>query len=131
MSVAEKKKLTPKLEKLIEVTEQLIEEKGCNNTTLADIIRRSGLSKGGIYHYVKSKDELYGLILQRRMSLTDLNFQSEASQANAGLDEPVKAIVKGLPYLTDDNDIGSEVFIYLFIGEKRGRRDSSNFSRAF
>ncbi|ALS22500.1 MULTISPECIES: TetR/AcrR family transcriptional regulator [Paenibacillus] len=48
---------------ILSTTEQLIKEKGCQQTTLQDIMERTGLSKGAIYHYVKSKDELFGKIL--------------------------------------------------------------------
>ena len=33
--------------------------KGYNNTTMADIVEESGLSKGAIYWYFKSKDDLF------------------------------------------------------------------------
>ncbi|WP_245602145.1 TetR/AcrR family transcriptional regulator [Peribacillus kribbensis] len=42
-------------------------EIGCKNTTLQEIIKASGLSKGAIYHYVSSKDELFGLIFQNKL----------------------------------------------------------------
>ncbi|WP_175471903.1 helix-turn-helix domain-containing protein [Paenibacillus naphthalenovorans] len=37
---------------ILSTTEQLIKEKGCQQTTLQDIMERTGLSKGAIYHYV-------------------------------------------------------------------------------
>ena len=57
----------PSFQNILLTTEELILEKGCRNTTLKDIIERTGLSKGAIYHYVASKDELFGLILKTKI----------------------------------------------------------------
>lgn len=35
-----------------------LREKGISNASMNDIIRESGLSKGGVYHYFSSKDQL-------------------------------------------------------------------------
>lgn len=64
----------PSFQLLLTATEELILEKGCQQTTLQDIMKRSGLSKGAIYHYVKSKDELLGLLLQRRFAAISQRF---------------------------------------------------------
>lgn len=58
---------SPTLKAVLETTERLAAEIGCQNTTLQEIMKRSGMSKGAIYHYVQSKDELFGLILEEHM----------------------------------------------------------------
>lgn len=110
-------KLTENLRHLLTITEQLILEKGCINTTLQDIIKRSGLSKGAIYHYVRSKDELFGLILQIKMEKTNADFHKETQKANAGLEGPLTAIVNRLKLLLDETDVTNTIFIYL-LGRK-------------
>lgn len=37
---------------------RVLKNKGVSNTSMNDIIRESGLSKGGVYHYFSSKNEL-------------------------------------------------------------------------
>lgn len=44
--------------KIIDCAWELFEQKGYNNTTVSDIIKASGTSKGGFYYYFRSKDEL-------------------------------------------------------------------------
>lgn len=110
-------RLTPNLRHLLSITEQLIQEKGCKKTTLQDIIRVSGLSKGAIYHYVRSKDELFGLILQIKMEKTNDDFHKEKKKANTGLEGPLRAIANGMKYLTDEKDVTNVIFIYL-LGRK-------------
>lgn len=109
--------LTRNLSHILTITEQLILKKGCMNTTLQDIVKFSGLSKGAIYHYVRSKDELFGLILQIKMEQTNDDFHKEAQQANAGLERPLTAIVNRMKVLLDESDVTNTIFIYL-LGRK-------------
>lgn len=47
-----------KKKELLEHAERLFIEKGYEQTSIDDILRSSGMSKGGFYHYFKSKEEL-------------------------------------------------------------------------
>ena len=47
-----------KKNELIMISERLFMEKGYEETSVDDILKASGLSKGGFYHYFKSKDEV-------------------------------------------------------------------------
>lgn len=47
-----------KKRELVEIAERLFLQKGYAETTVDDILEASGLSKGGFYHYFKSKDEV-------------------------------------------------------------------------
>lgn len=47
-----------KRDELIEIAENLFLEKGYEKTSIKDILRVSGLSKGGFYHYFGSKEEV-------------------------------------------------------------------------
>ena len=47
-----------KKNELIMIAEKLFVEKGYEETSVDDILKASGLSKGGFYHYFKSKDEV-------------------------------------------------------------------------
>jgi AcrR family transcriptional regulator len=52
-----KKHYTKKME-LVEIAEKLFLDKGYEETSVEDILKASGLSKGGFYHYFKSKEEV-------------------------------------------------------------------------
>lgn len=47
-----------KKRELLETAEKLFLEKGYEQTSIDDILRECGISKGGFYHYFKSKDEM-------------------------------------------------------------------------
>lgn len=81
--------------------------------TLSDIMTRTGLSKGAIYHYVKSKDELLALVLQERMETIDDRFFAEVNQGKKEFENPLRAIVKNLPSLQEPQDPTNQIFLYL------------------
>lgn len=116
--------LTASFRHLLATTEQLIKEKGCKQTTLQDIIERSGFSKGAIYHYVRSKDELFGFLLRIKMEETNKKFQQAKDEKKASLEAPLSAIASTFKYLTDEKDITNQIFIYLL-----GRKDQPAISK--
>lgn len=99
--------------KLLETAKALIREKGCTQITLQDIADRSGLSKGGIFHYVKSKDELLGWVLRESLEETDRRFQKATEREKKTFEEPMREIAAGLPNLENPDDAGNRVFMYM------------------
>ncbi|PTM59397.1 TetR/AcrR family transcriptional regulator [Desmospora activa] len=98
---------------LLETTEALIREKGCQQTTLKEIMESSGLSKGAIYHYVKSKDELFGLVLKERLAKVNQRFQEAVNTDSPDLETPLAAIVQGMTHVDNPEDVTNRIFIYL------------------
>ncbi|PKM95412.1 MAG: hypothetical protein CVU84_04920 [Firmicutes bacterium HGW-Firmicutes-1] len=47
-----------KKKELVDTAEKLFLEKGYEETSIEDILKATALSKGGFYHYFKSKDEI-------------------------------------------------------------------------
>lgn len=47
-----------KKRELLAIAEKLFLNKGYEQTSIDDILKESGISKGGFYHYFKSKDEI-------------------------------------------------------------------------
>lgn len=103
----------PSFQLLLSATEELILEKGCQQTTLQDIMKRSGLSKGAIYHYVKSKDELLGLLLQKRFEAISQQFYKTVQEGGQELSPALGAISKGLNHIHDPRDVTNLILIYL------------------
>ncbi|WP_244226785.1 TetR/AcrR family transcriptional regulator [Paenibacillus protaetiae] len=65
---------------LLDSIKELIREKGCHSITMKDIMEKSGLSKGVIFHYVKSKDEIFAWMLQERLEETNDHFMNAVEQ---------------------------------------------------
>jgi AcrR family transcriptional regulator len=106
----------PSFQHILSITEEIILEKGCRNTTLKDIIERSGLSKGAIYHYVDSKDELFGLILKSKIEEMNEKFQLTITQSMKE-ESPTQGrfgvVSQFFHSRQNNNDIGNLIFIYL------------------
>ncbi|WP_158629984.1 TetR/AcrR family transcriptional regulator [Cohnella sp. AR92] len=99
---------------ILDTAEQLIREKGCNKTTLQDIMDRSGLSKGAIYHYVSGKDELFGRILISKMEKINENFHTAVTHAASGdASSPIQMIVGRMMINTDNESVTNKIFTYL------------------
>jgi AcrR family transcriptional regulator len=97
---------------ILEATKEIIREKGCARTTLQDILDRTGLSKGAIFHYVKSKDELLSLVLREKLEETDRQFQA-AAEREVSFEGPMRAIADSMPQLEDAGNEGNRVLMYL------------------
>ncbi|MBD3920414.1 TetR/AcrR family transcriptional regulator [Paenibacillus sp. PR3] len=99
---------------ILDTVEELVREKGCRQTTLQDIINRSGLSKGAIYHYVTGKDELLGLVLKSRIEqINDRFHEAVNNPATNGLENPLQVIVAGMAKTSSHEDVTNKIFIYL------------------
>ncbi|MFD2611670.1 TetR/AcrR family transcriptional regulator [Paenibacillus gansuensis] len=98
---------------LLDSTKELIREKGCHSITMKDIMEKSGLSKGAIFHYVKSKDEIFAWVLQERLEETNEHFMNVVEQGEKTFDEPMQRIIDRLPVLEDAQDVTNKVLIYL------------------
>lgn len=54
-------------ENIIDVAGRLMTEKGVKNTSLADIARETGISKGTLYYYYSSKDDIIYDITEKHL----------------------------------------------------------------
>ncbi len=78
------------LEKILSTSSQLFIEKGYEQTSIQDIMEALHISKGGIYHHFKSKEEILGAVLERRSQsvyefLSDLMQNTTAQNAKEKL----------------------------------------------
>ena len=66
--LTEKGKL--KIDEICQTATEVFSKRGYSNATLADVSHATGISKGGIYHYFSTKEELLYFILSRYMDQT-------------------------------------------------------------
>ncbi len=60
---------------IVEAARRCVIEQGFHKTTMADVIRESGLSAGAVYGYFKSKDEIVAAIADTALSSIDQVFE--------------------------------------------------------
>lgn len=66
------KETTDTKDGILKVALQLFLQKGYKNVSYQDIVKKSGLSKGAIYHYFKSKDDLLVCVFKFLLKTTSL-----------------------------------------------------------
>ena len=60
---------------IVDAARRCVIEDGFHKTTMADVIRESGLSAGAVYGYFKSKEEIVAAIAEDALSAVDELFQ--------------------------------------------------------
>lgn len=116
--------------KIVSAAWQLFYEQGFESTTVDEIIRLSGTSKGSFYHYFESKDSLIG-------SLAYL-FDEKYVELERELDYELNA-VDNMIYLTRElcmmieNNIDIELLSRLYAQQlsKRGEKELLDHSRMY
>ncbi len=85
-------------ERVLDAGTKVLEQKGYEGFTLAEVSRSAGVSIGSIYARVKSKDDLFLVIQDRFMTATraELVFGDRARWARLATDELVREVVREL-----------------------------------
>jgi AcrR family transcriptional regulator len=66
---------TARRDQIVSAARRCVIEQGFHKTTMADVIRESGLSAGAVYGYFKSKDEIVSAIADQALSTIDQLFE--------------------------------------------------------
>ncbi|GIP58492.1 TetR/AcrR family transcriptional regulator [Paenibacillus woosongensis] len=106
------------IRQILDATKELLREKNCHTITMKDIMEKSELSKGAIFHYVKNKDEIFAWVLQDRLEEINEQFMKEVEQGEKTFDGPMLAISSNLAALENANEVTNKVLMYLL-----GRED--------
>ncbi len=90
----------PKLTTIIEATLNLANQHGFHSMSLRDLAKATGMSLGGLYAYIRSKDDLVALIQAhgRTLAMRTLNAQLAAVQEPR---EKLRAAIRAHLYLSE------------------------------
>lgn len=86
--------------------------KGYSGTKISDIVKRAGISQGLIYHYYKSKDELYFDVVDKSMSSAN-ELINMVKMYNLKGWSAICAVVKGLIEWLNNGGEGKLRFIFM------------------
>lgn len=107
-----KRTLNPTFRLLLTTTELLIKQKGCSKLTMKDIIEHSGISKGGIYHYVESKEDLLSMVLQAHLEQLTTQFRRQLETTERTASTWIEMLLQYF-YQIDTDSICGEILLYL------------------
>ena len=68
-------------------------EKGYEETTMQDIMESSGVSKGAIYHYFVSKQEIMSFMIKDAQKHINTRFLEIADDNSLSVEEKIKAVI--------------------------------------
>lgn len=98
-------------EKIIDTAWKLFRENGFEDTTINDIIREAGISKGTFYYYFRSKDNMLdtlSVILDREYE----NLAAEISDDMGAFDKLVKLNYQMHSFINDNIDCRLIAYLY-------------------
>ncbi|MDQ0859258.1 TetR/AcrR family transcriptional regulator [Bacillus sp. V2I10] len=110
---------------LLEAASALIKEVGCAKTTLSEIMERTGLSKGAIYHYIKSKDELFAKVLEARIHETNEKFFEKMGKSKEDMTDPIDVLSESFEAINHPKDVVNHILLYFI-----GRNEQKNAKEA-
>lgn len=87
-----------KRDEILDAAEQLLHAKGYGEMTIQDILVARGISKGALYHYFESKDEVVDALLDRMAQRAEARLQSIVADAS------LSAVEKFQRYFTASGD---------------------------
>ncbi|MEL6568071.1 MAG: TetR/AcrR family transcriptional regulator [Pseudomonadota bacterium] len=79
---------------LVRVARELFEAQGFKETTVAQIVERAGITKGGLFHYFKTKDDVFREIWSGLQAEMDAEARENAIAARSRTD-PYAAFLAG------------------------------------
>lgn len=79
--------------KILNAASTLFFEKGYEETTMQDIMERSGASKGAIYHYFVSKQEIISFMIKDAQKHINTRFLEIADDNSLSAEEKIKAVI--------------------------------------
>jgi len=92
-------------DKILQSAGALFSKNGYHMTSMDDIVKESGLSKGAIYGYFKSKDDLFLALSDRQLESTLDNMQDAFSPGDSARKKLMKAAEIHFRQITDPTDI--------------------------
>ncbi|MTH51956.1 TetR family transcriptional regulator [Bacillus mangrovi] len=114
---------------ILDAAKELIREKGCRQTTLAQLMKKTALSKGALYHYISSKDDLMAKVMTSIMEETNDLFLARLSEGEESYLHPEEVLAGQISALDQPGQIISEIFTYFIArsDEKAAREALDEF----
>ena len=108
-----KKIPTKKKQEIVEISKNLIDEKGVNNVSIRDIVKNVGMAQGLFYYYFKSKEEILEIIINEYVEAFCIELENSVDGIQMKYDnwkEKIETTIKMLVKLYKDNTSPLEKF---------------------
>ncbi|MGY6646517.1 MAG: TetR/AcrR family transcriptional regulator [Salinarimonas sp.] len=88
-------------QRILDVAQAAIVEKGFTGTSIDELISECGLSKGGFFYHFRDKNDLARSLLQRYIEEDERVFDEVFARAASLVDDPLQKFLLGLRFLAD------------------------------
>ena len=88
-------------ERILDTAQALVLEKGFSGTSLDDILKATGVTKGAFFHHFKSKAELAQKLIERFAEHDFAMFEDWNRRAEALADDPYQALILFLKFFEE------------------------------
>lgn len=92
-------------DKILQSAGALFSKNGYHTTSMDDIVKESGLSKGAIYGYFKSKEDLFLALSDKQLESMIVNMKDAFSPEDSARNKLMKAAEIHFRQIMDPNDI--------------------------
>ncbi len=79
---------------LIKIAFDLFLKKGYEETTISDILKASGISKGGMYHYFDKKEDILDAVLNYIIDIDEKRYDHIINDSKLGAIEKIISVIK-------------------------------------
>ena len=104
---------TKKKQEIVEISKNLINEKGVQNVSIRDIVKSVGMAQGLFYYYFKSKEEILEIIINEYVDIFCKDLEDEIDGIQMEYDnwkEKIETAIVMLVKLYKDNKSPLEKF---------------------
>ncbi len=102
MAARESEKEEQRKNQIIQAAFEVIATNGYNNFTIEDIANQAGLSKGGVLHYFKTKEDILIYLLERGHSQIETNIKIVTSKYSTP-EKKIKALIISIIKIAKDD----------------------------
>lgn len=106
-------------EEIKKVASKVFVEKGFSNTTMEDLVRETGLSKGGFYYYYKNTtDIIYDLMVE------GINYRNEIIKKSLDIEKEISIefLAREMTKKVIDNTTLTGVYVEFLLAKKRNEK---------
>ncbi|MBB6173950.1 AcrR family transcriptional regulator [Nocardiopsis mwathae] len=89
-------------DRLLSVATRLFAERGYERTSVREIVEAAGVTKGAMYHYYASKDDLLFAVYQRVLAMQTRRLE-ELAEAEGPIEERLRAAAADVVHTTVEN----------------------------
>lgn len=88
-------------ERLLDLAEEAVLQKGFGATTIEELIVQAGITKSGFFYHFKDKNDLAQALLRRYVARHNALFDNMFMRSNELTDDPLQSFLVGLKFFAD------------------------------